>query len=216
MRVLVQGDSHVQYIKHAHNKKLLGGHSFIFNRIPGASCHGLGNPHSKTQALAKFKSQIPKVIPDVLIMQMGEVDCGYVIWFWADKKSLDPKEQAIQSLDNYMSYLKYARDYTKKVIITSVTPPTLRDHILEKSDVANSRRAVTVSQIERTKLTLYYNEMLQEECNKNGFKYVELTKQLLNDGGIVDQKYLSPNNLDHHLDNNVMAPIWSQEILKVL
>ena len=59
--------------------------------VPGATISGIQNPNSKTQALPIFQDYINEQIrpKDYTIVQLGEVDCGFTIWYKAENHNLN-------------------------------------------------------------------------------------------------------------------------------
>jgi hypothetical protein len=48
--------------------------------VGGATAQGAVNPNSKTDALAIFQKKIKYTNADNILIMLGEVDCGYLIW----------------------------------------------------------------------------------------------------------------------------------------
>src|SRR5437868_13248582 len=139
------GDSHMQNFKFLSKEYLLPRTDMRFCVVQGATNMGLANPHSKTQAMPVFKGYLRQVAPeDCVVFCLGEVDCGFVIWYRADKYGTPPHEQFELSLTNYIelieAYLK--RIPPANVIVCSVPLPTIPDHQMVKGDVANKRLAI--------------------------------------------------------------------------
>lgn len=87
----IVGDSHLRGIRRAAERGLIK-RGCVFTQVPGATAVGLRNPNSTTNALETFRAALlPRrnVIP---VIHLGEVDCGFVIWYRAEKygESLEP------------------------------------------------------------------------------------------------------------------------------
>ena len=80
------GDSHVAYFRHAAEGGLLGKRQFAFCEVGGATAVGMRNPNSLTNALTTFSEFLKGVEKTcTVVIQLGEVDCGFVIWYRAEK-----------------------------------------------------------------------------------------------------------------------------------
>ena len=219
MKILIQGDSHIAYFRNAANKGLLSKkHTYDIQHVNAATAHGMNNPNSKTMALEKFKERLLKTNPDILITHLGEVDCGFVIWYWYERKERTIEEQIEVSLNSYFKYLNEAKGVVKNVIVTSPTLPTIKDgDLFPEHKVANARKEIKATMRERTELTLQYNEMLRQRCGDEGHIFVDCTTELLTHEGVIDDYYqdlTKPH--DHHLDATKMAPIWSNKLNPIL
>jgi hypothetical protein len=125
----------------------------------GATASGVLNPSSKTGSLERFTAQLDRARSwQQIALQLGEVDCGFLIWRRADRFGLSVEEQLEQTLDSYARFITTVADRRfARVIVLSVPLPTIRDYPSALGEVANLRKTVTASQAERTQLTLRFN-----------------------------------------------------------
>jgi hypothetical protein len=83
---------------------------------------------------------------------LGEIETGFVIWYRAEKNdcsvSVSP-ELMVSSCDDFRLSISAGT----QIVVVNARLPTIQD----LCEVASLRRAVTVTQIERTKLTLELN-----------------------------------------------------------
>jgi hypothetical protein len=86
-----------------------------------------------------------------------------------------------------------------EVVCISTPLPTIRDNN-DWGDIANARREVTASQVERTELTLEFNRIMQQFCAQNDIRYIMLDNVSLGDSGIVKAELLNSDSNDHHYD----------------
>jgi len=213
LKILILGDSHTMYAEHAKNNGLFNAENDInIIKCSGATTHGLGNPKSKTQGRNTFKENIKKHKPDVTIFHMGEVDCGYVIWYWAQNKNISIHEQLYISIDNYFNFVsEFTRD-VKHVAITSATPPSITDDDAKlPGSVSDVRGDISASQLERTQLTQEFNKECEKRCESFGYTYIPLYDGMLSNG-VIDKKYQTRKKMDHHFNSSMMAPIWAKHI----
>ena len=136
--------------------------------VHGATATGLANPNSKTQALGIFENYLKKEVnkDDYVFFQLGEVDCGFAIWYRAEKHGLSIQKQTQLAIDNYTSLiLKASAINGKKIIICSAVLPTIQENN-NFGEVANLRKEVKANIKERTQLTLEFNKMLKKLVKK--------------------------------------------------
>jgi hypothetical protein len=198
------GDSHIQNFEYLFREYLLPRTDMRFSVVQGATNMGLVNPHSQTQAMPIFMDYLNKVVgDDRVVFCLGEVDCGFVIWYRADKHDTSVQEQFELSLANYFSLIEVylTRISPNQLIVSSVPLPTIPDDYLVSGEVANKRFSISATQRQRTDLTIRYNERLSEFCGKCGVHYVDLQQETLDQHtGVVSVDFLNENPLDHHLE----------------
>lgn len=205
-RIVCIGDSHAAVFKQIKNTLVLS--------IPGATNMGIKNPHSKTKARPIIDNFLKKNLKknDTLIFLMGEVDCGFVIWYRKEKYNDTLESQLKESINNYFDLILSYKDKCDNILVCDVPPPTIRDNNRVIGDVANKRMGIKASQIERTKLTKIYNNLISKFCEKNNFTHLKYLKDLLNEDGIVDDFYMNKNPKDHHLDSDKFSKILKQKL----
>jgi hypothetical protein len=203
------GDSHVQNFEFLSREYLLSQTDMRFCVVQGATNLGLANPHSQTQAMPIFMDYLNKVNPeDHAIFCLGEVDCGFVIWYRADKHGTPVQEQFELSLTNYFGLIEAYMEKISpaNVIVCSVPLPTIPDHQLVKGDVANKRLVIKATQKQRTDLTIEYNDRLREYCGRRSIHFMDLQKGTLDQQtGVVSGDFVNENPLDHHLEPAKLA-----------
>ena len=205
-RIISVGDSHSMVFEHYPNITSVA--------VPGATNMGLKNPHSKTNAFNIFEHFLSKnlKIDDTLIFFMGEVDCGFVIWYRKEKYNETLESQMNESLTNYFDFILRYKNLCKRIVICDVVPPTIGDDQKGKGDVENLRLGINATQKERTELTLRYNSEIEKFCSINGFTYMSFTKELLGEDGIVNPKYKNKKPEDHHLDAEMFMGVLSKKM----
>ena len=216
--VLFLGDSHTKYFTYAARKGFLGERRTASCIVFGATASGLSNPGSKTGALLKFR-QFLREQPDgsVLLLHLGEVDCGFVIWYRAQKYAESVARQMDQSIDAYCGFIDEIREnYDHSLIVTAATVPTIRDNT-DWGEVAHLRREVTASLADRTRLTLDFNDELRRRCADRNILFLDITDALIDPiTGVVADRFRNPDPADHHLNKRVVSPIWAEVLNPVL
>lgn len=197
-------------------------HSMIFEGTPnvlavyvtGATNMGLKNPHSQTNALDVFKRSLSENLKedDTIIFFMGEVDCGFVIWYRKEKYNETLESQMNESLTNYFDFILQYKNLCKRIVVCDVVPPTIGDTRDGNGDVENLRLSITATQKERTDLTLRYNSEIKKFCQENNFTYLSFTEEMLGEDGIIMEKYKNSNPDDHHLDSGMLSKILNTKM----
>jgi hypothetical protein len=209
------GDSHLRVPRAAYEAGLFGNTQCIFQLVGGATAVGLRHPTSKTQALLKFRTSLlpyqPQVIP---IFQIGEVDCGFVIWLRAQRYGESIDAQLTASISAYRSFLREIKAAGYDPIATSATLPTLLDGALD-GEVSLLRQEVKATFHDRTDLTLRYNDLLGAGCAEDGISYIDFTPDFIDpDTLLLNDWFRHPDKSDHHLHPERAGKIWASRVLE--
>jgi hypothetical protein len=199
--VVCIGDSVLDVFSSIASRRLIRRTRFSVCSVGGATAQGIMNPNSKTDALRIFTERaIAARDWQDLVFSLGEVDCGFLIWYRAAKYGTPVEEQLHRSIENYVSFLsRVPTSPMRRVFVLSAFLPTIADG-QDWGEVANARRDVTASQRDRTALTLEYNALLEAAARSNSFEFVDVTTGHLDPvTGLVDRRFLNPDPLDHHL-----------------
>ena len=210
-KILALGDSHILCFRKAYSNI-----KYTITAIPGATAQGAVNPNSKTNALKEFtKSLKSHLTNDYVCVQLGEVDCGFLIWYRAKKHNISIEDQLQNSLSNYEQFLKNTLNtYYKneKILVLSAPLPTIEDNTNPKF-LTGARSTVTVSLRERTDLTIEYNTRLSNICKTNNYIWIDITSDILNKKTkLVDEKWKNLNPYDHHLNPDMIWKLYEQKI----
>lgn len=183
--------------------------------VHGATATGLANPNSKTQALDIFENYLDEEVnkEDYVVFQLGEVDCGFAIWYRAEKHKLSVQKQTQLAINNYSSLIQKSSAINgKKTIVCSAVLPTIQEGN-NFGEVANLRKEVKTNIKERTQLTLDFNSMLKQLAEKNRLGFIDLDQHLLNEKtSVIHSKFLHKDPANHHLDSSSLAKIISKEL----
>ena len=208
--VLVLGDSHAGVFHNKQFTKNFPDYFFEVISVGGATVSGLENPNSKTQALSKFREGAKNSRALTTIVMIGEVDTGFVIWYRAEKQEVSVDSMFEKALKNYGELIIEIKKKSR-VICVSAPLPTIQDEN-DWGEVANARKEVRATQLERTNLTLKFNARMQEFCNDKGVSYISLDSQSLGEDGLVSNKLLNSNLNDHHYDMDKYAELIISEL----
>jgi len=194
--ILVLGDSHAPVFNHPLFKERFPDLSFNVLTVIGATASGLENPNSKTQAYPIFREAVKQTAAKQIIVMLGEVDTGFVIWYRAQKYQESVSAMMYKAISSYANFLAELHE-SFDVICISAPLPTIQDGN-DWGDIANARREVTATQADRTALTLEFNRTMQQFCLKNDIRYIMLDDLSLGDGGIVKAELLNSDHSNHH------------------
>lgn len=209
----VVGDSHVDAFSFANARGLVD-LPMMCTMIGGATAVGLRNPNSLTNAVKIFTNALlpfnDKKIP---VIQLGEVDCGFVIWYRSKKYNESVDTQFKQSIAAYLEFVTHLRNAGyKTIVMTSATLPTILDGY-QWGDVANARREVTATLRERTDMTLRYNECLKAAANAWGLPFIDVTGDILDPRTrLVSEEFRNPDPSNHHLDPAKFGPLLADAL----
>ena len=217
MNILCCGDSHVRVFDYCNRIK----NGFVFDvcQVGGATAQGSVNPNSKTDALNIFKKKINSTHADKILIMLGEVDCGFLIWVRSKKYNINVDDQiniCIKNLFTFVDNIIATKKYTNKdIIICGSVLPTIKDN-LDKKFLNGARNEVNISQIERTKKTIEYNNLLKVNCHKYGYNYIGIVNDIIGKDGIVNDEFLNSDPTDHHLDNKKTHKLWLDKLENIL
>ncbi len=208
------GDSHLGSFEYIDRKNFFRKTRFRFCIVQGATAMGIPNPASKTQAGPIFNEYLKKVsLEDHILTCMGEVDCGFVIWYRSKKYNEPISKQFSLAMSNYTDFLNRLRQEGRRNIIVCSAPlPTIKDGE-NWGEVASLRNEVKATLRERTDITLAFNCNLREYCCKNSITFLDFEKKIINARtNLIDDRFLNPNKLDHHINPEAMAEVISSEL----
>lgn len=204
--ILVLGDSHASVFSHW--RFVFGFSRTFFNvcQVVGATASGLENPNSKTQAYNRFMQAVMKSGAGKIIVLLGEVDAGFVIWYRSKKYNTPVQDMLELTIQKYTHFLEKLIGLGKHLMVVSAPLPTITDGN-NWGDVANLRKEVTATQRERTDLTLQFNAIVEKFCEVKNIAYIGLDKECLGDDGLVKTAIRNKNPCDHHYNNSVYAKL---------
>jgi hypothetical protein len=195
--ILVLGDSHSEVFNYCNKKQ----QNIYFEVVivGGATAQGSVNPNSNTNALNIFKKKINTIKDKAfkyIIINLGEVDCGFVIWYRKHKYNIDIEDQLKITTDNLFNFIKLEilpYFQSSKIILNGSILPTIKDNT-DKKYLVGARSEVNVSQIDRTVLTIKYNNILKNYSLVNGYNYMDITNYILdNETKMVNKIFLNKN-----------------------
>lgn len=212
--ILVLGDSHTPVFTHPLFKEKFPNLFFNVLTVIGATASGLENPNSTTKAYPIFRKAVMETTVKQVIVMLGEVDTGFVIWYRAQKYQESVSVMMNKAIRNYSKFL-IELSMRFDVVCISAPLPTIQDGN-DWGDIANARKEVTASQVERTALTLEFNRTMQQFCVQNAIRYIMLDSISLGDDGIIKTDLLNSDCNNHHYDQDQYADLLIEELAGVL
>ena len=233
-QILILGDSHAREYFGSTNLKgklkpkdlrmnhVQADYHFDVHCVSGATAQGAVNPSSKTQALSIFKKTLSIINPDNyshIAIMLGEVDCGFVIWYRSEKYSIPVEDQLKLTTKNLFDFLDQEvvpLFSPNKIILIGSVLPTIKDN-QNWGEIAHLRGSIKATQLERTNLTLRYNDILKQKSSTLGSNYIDITRDTLNKNThLIDDNYLNSNKNDHHLSFEKTWKFWIKNLNKTL
>ncbi|MDA0989532.1 MAG: SGNH/GDSL hydrolase family protein [Verrucomicrobia bacterium] len=210
-KILVLADSHGQVFEYIAAGRLVSNTYWDVCIVQGATARGVSNPNSRTQTQRIFKRHVQRrpFDYDVIIVQLGEVDCGFLMWHRWEHGGQPLTKQLEETVQRYGQFVAWveAQAAGRRLILAGAILPTIRDGQAH-GQVANLRSAITATLAERTALTQAYNQRLQGLADTRGFAYVDINSAISDAEGTVRPELLQDARVDHHLSSARTAPLW--------
>jgi len=219
MRVCFFGDSHARIYITEGAAQLQNDIKFDVHHIGGATAQGAVNPNSKTQALNLYRETLENKknnnnrisLFDYFAIMLGEVDCGFVIWYRAKKYNETIQQQIMLAVNNLEEFLKkdVERYFSNnKIVVIGAPLPTIKDNT-DRRFLQGARKEVDASLRERIDCTFEYNKQLAIMAKKNNYHYFDISNETFDqENYCVFPQFLSKDPRDHHFDGPSVAPIF--------
>ncbi len=206
--VLVLGDSHAAVFRHPRFARDHPDVDWRIVLVHGATASGLENPNdSRTRAYPTFRRALDEGRERRVVVTLGEVDTGFVIWYRAFKYNEPLFAMLGRAVDAYARFLSEA-SARADVLCLGAPLPTIRDGAAW-GEVANLRREVRAPQLARTALTLEFNRRVRVFCRSRGISFLDLDAVSLGPDGLVRPELLNTNPADHHYEPGPYADLVS-------
>jgi hypothetical protein len=105
------------------------GHSLKPFFVDGPTASGVSNPNSVTRSMALFTRRLERAkLWQHVLVQLGEVDCGFVIWHRAERHGISVDEQLERTQGSYVAFLANVLEMGfPHVVVLSAPAPTITD-----------------------------------------------------------------------------------------
>jgi hypothetical protein len=211
---LLLGDGHIAYFPRALQIAGFLGWQYQTCEVPGATSAALRNPNSAVNAFSRYRDFLrDKSRQATVILQLGETDCGFVMWYRAQRHNETIADQLRVSMAAYLGFLHEIRYMGFiDIVITGATLPAIQDgHDWGESN--DKRREVIATLAERTKLTLDYNKALQGHARELGLRYLDITGDLIDPATkTVQTRYINADSNDPQLDYQSLGMLWAEKM----
>jgi hypothetical protein len=186
--------------------------SSSFPGVWGGTATGILNPHSKSECLKRLSTRLSYAPRwQQVCIQLGEMDCGHLIWNRAERHGLSVDQQLCLTLDSYTMFIQRVIEEGRWVLVLSAPLPAINDspHKLGPAKL----RAQAASMRQRTELTLRFNAQLRERCDGVGAVFIEVTSGQLDPAtGLIHPRFLRNNADDNHLARGPYSELISREL----
>jgi hypothetical protein len=187
--------------------------------VGGVTPQGAVNPNASFDGMDVFKEQLLDLEEgkyDYVGLMLGEVDCGFVFWYLAQKSNVsifDQLDRALKNYENFITSYILPKYEPEQVCIFGSVLPTISDDT-EKKYLKGARAEVKATQYQRTALTLVYNGRLQALARKLGLYYIDITLETMDfSKGILSEAFANPDPANHLLDESRAAPLLADRIV---
>lgn len=216
-KVLFFGDSHTRFYISKGADLVQKEIDFTTCVVDGATAQGAVNPHSKTKALSSYRAVLKKRINepfDYFAIMLGEVDCGFVIWYRAKKYKKSVSSQidlAVKNLEKFLNEDVEKNFAKKQIVVVGATLPTIQDN----SDIKvlkGARGSVGANLSQRTNCTFRYNEKLKEMAESSGYKYFDVSEETYDKANKrVHPRFKGLDPEDHHFNSKAAGPLFADK-----
>ena len=210
------GDSHVKVFRRLNWMYPKLRVRFRTVSVMGATAYGVVNYNSATSAREIYEKRLNSLqMNHKVLVMLGEIDTGFLIWSLAKKKSLLVENVLEETIERYGKFLTYINKMDKDIIVCSAPLPTIDDEV-KKPDYLLAREGVKVSKKKRTDLALKFNTLVQEFCRINNIIYLDLDLDSIDaTTGLLSEKLISSTKLDHHYNEAVYAKLLKNKLISM-
>ena len=207
------GDSHTLVFRDMQKRRLLKQTLIDVTPVFGATALGLNNPNSRTDALKIFTARVAGLAERrSIVFLLGEVDCGYLIWYRSQKSHESVEAIFDRSFSTYTQFLESVAAQGHSVIVCAIPLPTI-SNLADWNGLDNARSEITVSLQDRTAMTMAYNQQLRTWCGERTLAMIETDDALLDpDTQVVRATYLNEDSLNHHLADEPYGRLLSMRL----
>lgn len=200
----VFGDSHTKIFSYIN--EVAEFNVFRVVCVPGATALGAVRPDSKTNALSKFREVFrdKSLVISKLIIQLGEVDCGFLVWLLAQKRggtSFKYLKRSINNLSFFVEEVLDCRSELKPSDINIISVPySIGVDVQSRKFLHGLRSEVSITKIQIDEAIDFYNNGLKSICVKKGYRYIDATNIYCTYSKSIYPLCLPSSKYEHHLN----------------
>lgn len=152
--------------------------------------------------MIEWVNQLPINNMDYILLAIGEVDCRFHIPFQASKQNRDVIEMTHECVARFFQTHLFFKEHNYNVIGWGGHPSTTGKH----ND--NPSEPVFGDCLFRNKISLAWNDYLEQKCKTNNIPFASIFKKLLHPTGLTEMSHFN----DYcHLNPNKVLPIIIDE-----
>lgn len=222
MNILVCGDSHSNVFKYANKKQ----NTYKFNvcMMSGATSYGVGRTKSSSNSYKTICDIVTTIKTNnnnkKIIICLGEVDCAFLIWIKSEENNISINNQIKIHIDNLINFIndvlvkKYKYSKSNIILMGAILPvqQTVHKYNRFKNFEISSKTLIDKSQKLRTRKTIFYNKMLNMQCKKYGYKYMDITNIIINKNRVIKKKYKGNPKSNFHLSFAKTYQFWCDKL----
>lgn len=244
MKILAAGDSHTKFFGITPSVRviypLVRDLRVEVHPVNGATVAGVGRMNSTLQFKQSLENWLTKSTPDVCVLNLGQVDVelGTPYRRYVKGDTSNPMSFLNEVVSAYavvISELVQSFPEVRFVVKGANVPVLIYDTRKSIADVANvvtervsdvdveGKQAILLdirnnfeSDVERHRLTLSFNELLESAVIKSGATYFDINSDVVGENGLTDPRFI-PNAMDHHFVDSVEVRVihW-KNLMRVL
>jgi hypothetical protein len=180
--------------------------------VVGATARGLLNPFSRTNALNIFRRRIELAEPwQPVVFQLGEVDCGFLIWYRSEQDGDSVDAELNRSVEGYLAFLAEVRacGFEQLIVLSAPLPAVEHDH--EWVGPTHARRSIAVPQRDRTELTTRFNGAMARHAGD--YAFLDVSSSTRDDAtGLIKAEFVSADATDHHLAAEPYSRVIAEQL----
>jgi len=145
---------------------------------------------------------------------LWEVDTGFVIWYRAEKYGESVEKMFNDAIKKYTKFIDELTAFGNIIVISTPLPTITDDN--DWGEIANLRKEVKATQLQRTELTLKFNKNIEYFCNKNDISFINLDNDSLGENGLVKKELLNKSKFNHHYNKITYSRLIISKIRNIL
>ena len=141
---------------------------------------------------------------DFIILAIGEVDCRWHLPYQAHIQNKTNEEIVKECIDRYFSVYLGLKERGYNIIGWGGHPSTTSGHNEDQNE------PIFGDCLTRNKISLLWNNLLKEKCEKNNIPFVSIIEDLIDENGLTKMEYFS----DYcHLNSNKVINIINNKFI---
>jgi hypothetical protein len=195
--ILVLGDSHARIFDHWLFLATMPRTRFDVVYVPGGSAIGILNPKSASGARRRFDEALARGPFDAVVVGLGEVDTGHVLWRNVEQQNTTMKVMLARAHGRYFAFLEEVAAHHRLVVLGACLP-TVDDYSGSSEHLHVTRATVAADRRARTDLALAFNAGVAAWCRAHNVPLLDSAEAALGPDGLVCVEWTRPGMRDNH------------------